>query len=135
MVKCYATASSQLSAVATTFGKRTVQALVLVLLYISLDITVLERTSGGLFVVLAGKTTGKSIRGLGEDGQNSDHSEPETPTLIDTAASRSHGGPRILTVLTTYNKRSTFVKFYKKAVLGRTDGFRPMVCSQMSCIF
>lgn len=35
--------------------------------------------------------------------------------------------PRILTVLTTYNKRSSFVKAYREAVGGRSDGYRPTV--------
>lgn len=35
--------------------------------------------------------------------------------------------PRILTVLTTYNKRSLFVKAYKQAVRDRSDGYRPTV--------
>lgn len=38
--------------------------------------------------------------------------------------------PRILTVLTTYNKRSAFVKPYKTAVSDRQDGYQPMVSEQ-----
>lgn len=37
------------------------------------------------------------------------------------------GMPRILTVLTTYNKRSLFVKAYKQAVRDRSDEYRPTV--------
>lgn len=39
----------------------------------------------------------------------------------------SHRPPRILTVLTTYGKRSSFVKPYKEAVSDRDDGYRPTV--------
>lgn len=35
--------------------------------------------------------------------------------------------PRILTVLTTYSRRSALVKEYKEAVLDRQDGYHPTV--------
>lgn len=38
-----------------------------------------------------------------------------------------NGMPRILTVLTTYNRRSRLVKAYKHAVGNRSDGYRPTV--------
>lgn len=45
--------------------------------------------------------------------------------------------PRILTVLTTYGKRSSFVKPYKETILDRNDGYRPTVnrcCCFVGCI-
>lgn len=39
----------------------------------------------------------------------------------------SRNPPRILTVLTTYNQRSSFVKFYKQALRDRGDGYQPAV--------
>lgn len=45
----------------------------------------------------------------------------------DPDARASRRPPRILTVLTTYGKRSAFVKPYKDAVAARGDGFQPTV--------
>lgn len=46
---------------------------------------------------------------------------------VSPKAHSSRRQPRILTVLTTYGKRSKFVKPYKEAVSGRSDGYRPTV--------
>lgn len=48
-----------------------------------------------------------------------------TPTVLNEGGTL--GQPRILTVLTTYDKRSALVKEYKEAVLDRQDGYHPAV--------
>lgn len=56
-------------------------------------------------------------RGVNGDGRRQSESED-----------RSRPFPRILTVLTTYNSRSSFVKPYKDAVLrNRLGGYQPTV--------
>lgn len=61
----------------------------------------------------------ESLAGRGVNDNGRRHSESED---------RSRQFPRILTVLTTYTNRSSFVKPYKDAVLrNRLDGSQPTV--------
>lgn len=47
--------------------------------------------------------------------------EEAAPPLAD----ENH--PRILTVLTTYNERTPYIKAYREAIGTRTDGYEPVV--------
>ena len=45
----------------------------------------------------------------------------------DPEAEMTTNSPRILTVLTTYNKRTPFIKAYREAAADREDGLEPLV--------
>ncbi|CAN0228216.1 unnamed protein product [Ascophyllum nodosum] len=62
--------------------------------------------------------------GLGEDG----HSEVVSVNEhLYSELKEKSSPPRILTILTTYGKRSSFIKPYKEAVRDRQDGYQPTV--------
>ena len=62
--------------------------------------------------------------GLGEDGHSEVVSVNEP---LHSELKEKSNPPRILTVLTTYGKRSSFIKPYKEAVRNRQDGYQPTV--------
>lgn len=68
---------------------------------------------------------GSGSGGGGDDGGGGDGGRGGSGVFNEEPGSRRP--PRILTVLTTYGKRSSFVKPYKEVMSARNDSYRPTV--------
>eukprot|EP00752_Nemacystus_decipiens_P002164 g2061.t1 len=87
--------------------------------------TLLPTSSGrGIRAAGAGMAT---VGGNSSSGAESVGGGRVASEVVPEAARFSRRPPRILTVLTTYDQRSSFVKPYKEAVSGQGDGYQPTV--------
>lgn len=81
----------------------------------------------------------KALLALGLIASNACPASAEEPEVLVDPVSGSAGAadsfhrathPRILTVLTTYNVRTPYIKAYRDAMANRTDGYAPTVSAE-----
>jgi len=82
-----------------------------------------EGVDGGNAIAVGGGEPGTAEAGVDGDGDgDGDGASRQPPPRIEVQSP-----PRILTVLTTYEKRSGFVKPYREVTSSRDDGYKPTV--------